>query len=673
MRREVTLVLMLLIVGALPMVATAETAVAPDFCCDATEVELHLLGPADGGTLSPFGERLAETAEEVVIASSISSEEVVASWRLDDLPGGSIPDGTWQLRLPVRVENAGGAQVNITVEVGIGRDVYIGQLPVQSTFVGQGSSTLSVDIPVEAVEVSDGWDLEVVLLARTVIFSVPQSDSQLLIEWGAEDEDATLTGEMPTVDMDLLEVEVEGADAYFGVVISSAFGTDLLAFNDELSLRVDGTPLTGDPVETLSQNGVRITWTWTDPDPGERTLTVEVVLRLQTGTATMSSESVPVTFTTQGGGGGGGTYYPVDEPLRTTGAGSPLDIVSTVDLGADRGQLVLERETKLTIDGEMAFWMRWALDHLGSDDLTLSPTIRSFSTDRIGPEERESRVIETVEVQEFEREMGKLHVSFLANGFGLDPEELIGDSSAFSSVSISLDLHGEDRVMTHPLTLTILSREIVENNVGYDLIRDFIIVQPVPYWSAWSIDMEARGSGMSSFFGASLDDGEGLELTSRRMPLGEVLHLEGEGLEQDLSFGVQVVLTTAPLHAPMLISAALLVLLTTGLYLGWRLTKRRKRRLLLVETALMTPIIAAMFLLAYPSEMVLVSGSVCTLLWTASGRLSPLREGMEDEPETAPLPTIACPACASVIPVPSQERPLRVVCHGCQRGITIQG
>lgn len=178
---------------------------------------------------------------------------------------------------------------------------------------------------------------------------------------------------------------------------------------------------------------------------------------------------------------------------------------------------------------------------------------------------------------------------------------------------------------------------------------------------------------MSSFFGASLDDGEGLELTSRRMPLGEVLHLEGEGLEQDLSFGVQVVLTTAPLHAPMLISTALLVLLTTGLYLGWRLTKRRKRRLLLVETALMTPIIAAMFLLAYPSEMVLVSGSVCTLLWTASGRLSPLREGMEDEPETAPLPTIACPACASVIPVPSQERPLRVVCHGCQRGITIQG
>lgn len=672
MHRSFVVLAVLLISAAAPLVHAEEVA-AEGFCCGASEVELFLLGTSDAGSLSPFAERLAESAEEVVIASSISSEEVVATWRLADLGGGEVPEGTWQLRLPVRVENAGGAQINLTVEVSLGRDVYIGQLPPQSTFIGQGSSTLSVDVPVEATSLTDGWDLEVVLLARTVIFSVPQSDSQLVVEWGSEDEDASLTGEMPAVNMDLLDVEIEGEDAYFGVVIESAFGTDLLAFSDDLSLRVDGTALTGDPVETLSQDGVRVTWTWTDPNPGEKTVTVEVVLRLQSGSATLSSEAVPLTFTTVGGGGGGGTYYPVDEPLRTTGAGSALDIVATADLATDRGQLILERETSLTIDGEMAFWMRWALDHLGSDDVTLSPTIRSFSTDRIGDDERESRVVETVEVQEFEREMGKLHVSFLANGFGLDPEELIGDSSAFSSVSISLDLHGDDRVRTHPLTLTILSREVVENGQDYNLVRDFIVVQPVPYWSEWSIDLTATGSGLTSFFSATFDGDEGLELSSRRYPLGEVLRLEGEGLEQGASFGIQATLTSAPLHAPMLISAALLTMLAGGLYVALKFTRQKMRRLLLLEASVMAPITLAMFVLAYQTELVLVSGGVCAVLWSVSGALSPSKPGVGGASSSTPLPTIACPACASVIPVPSPVRPLRVVCQGCERGITIQG
>ena len=671
MRRPLLVLAVLLLAGAAPFVH-AESVAAEGFCCGASEVELFLLGTADAGTLSPFAERLSDSAEEVVIASSISSEEVVATWRLPDLSGGDVPEGTWQLRLPVRVENAGGAQLNLTVEVGLGRDVFIGQLPPQSTFIGQGSSTLTVDVPVEALTLSEGWDLEVVLLARTVIFSVPQSDSQLIVEWGSEDEDASLTGEMPVVAMNLLEVEVEGEDAYFGVVIESAFGTDLLAFSDDLSLRVDGTPLSGDPVETLSQDGVRVTWTWTDPDPGEKTVTVEVVLRLQSGSATLSSDAVPRTFTTLGGGGGGGTYYPVDEPLRTTGAGSGLDIVATADLATDRGQLVLERETSLTIDGEMAFWMRWALDHLGSDDVTLSPTIRSFSTERIGDDERESRVVEAVEVQEFEREMGKLHVSFLANGFGFDPEELIGDSSAFSSVSISLDLHGDDRVRSHPLTLTILSREVVDDGQDYNLIRDFIIVQPVPYWSAWSIDFTASGSGLTSFFGAALDSDDELDLSVRRYPLGEVLHLEGEGLDQATSFGVQATLTSAPLHAPMLVSALLLVVLVGGFLLGLRLTRNKKRRLMLVEAGVMSPIVVAMFVFAYQTELVVASAAVCALLWTVSGLLSPVKAG-GGAGSAPPMPTFACPACSSLVPVPSPVRPLRVVCQGCSRGITIQG
>ena len=63
-----------------------------------------------------------------VIANAVTSEEVVATWRLQDLYAGTVPESTWAISLPVLVENAGGAQVNFTVEVAIGSNVYVGEL-----------------------------------------------------------------------------------------------------------------------------------------------------------------------------------------------------------------------------------------------------------------------------------------------------------------------------------------------------------------------------------------------------------------------------------------------------------------------------------------------------------------------------------------------------------------
>ena len=306
---------------------------------------------------------------------------------MQDLYAGTVPESTWAISLPVLVENAGGAQVNFTVEVAIGSNVYVGELPAPSTFVGQGQSTVSFNVPVEETTVNDGWDLEVVLLARSVIFSVPQSGSQLSVLWGADDADASITGDLAVVQMHLLDVETQGADAYVGIVVASPFGTDLLAFSNEMTLRLDGSVVSGDPVETQSADGIRVTWTYTDDDPGERTMSLQVTLRLQGGGATITSESRDVTFTTEGGDGGGGSYYPSEEPLRTTGAGSALTVVGSMAFSQDRGDLVLERETSITLDGEMAFWMRWSLDHLGSEDLALSPTIRSFRAGGVGDEE----------------------------------------------------------------------------------------------------------------------------------------------------------------------------------------------------------------------------------------------------------------------------------------------
>ena len=679
MRQVLVALLMLAPILIVPSAAAVEGRSSSEvICCPASEVELFMLGSPDSGSLNPFSERLGEDPESAVIANAVTSEEVVATWRLQDLYAGAVPDSTWSISLPVLVENAGGAQVNFSVEVAIGSNVFIGELPAQSTFIGQGQSTVSFSIPIEETAVNDGWDLEVVLLARSVIFSVPQSGSQLSVLWGAEDADASITGDLAVVQMHLLDVETQGADAYFGVVIASPFGTDLLAFSNELTLRLDGSVVSGDPVETQSADGIRVTWTYTDDDPMERTMVLEVTLRMQSGGATITSESREVTFITEGGDGGGGSYYPTEEPLRTTGAGSSLTVVGSMEFTQDRGDLVLERETSITIDGEMAYWTRWALDHLGSEDLALSPTIRSFRAGGVGDEERESRMIESVERQEFEQQMGKLHVSFLSNGLGLKPDELIGDSGDFDTVGITLDLQGEDRVINHPLTITVRSRERVEDGTLIDLVRDFIVVQPVPFWSGWSIDLTLRSSGLTALAGLDLGDAEGLTLNHRRLPMGEMAVLSGSDLDQGLTFELIAAPTSAPLYAPMLVLLGTLAVLAGGLALGWRVSRNRRRGLLMTEVVLLGIIVLAMFLFAYPSIFVLGAAGSSAFIWGVTALVSPrtartAAESRGGRMEHIPLPTFACPACGTVNDVPSHERPLRIVCMGCQRGITIQG
>jgi len=673
----------LLMLAPLVFVPTATAAegrsTSEIICCPATDVELFMLGSADSGSLSPFSERLGDDPESAVIANAVTSEEVVATWRLQDLYAGTVPDGTWTISLPVLVENAGGAQVNFTVEVAIGSNVYVGALPAPSTFVGTGESTITFDVPIEESTVSDGWDLEVVLLARTVVFSVPQSGSQLSVLWGADGAEASISGEFSAVEMRLLDVETDGADAYIGVVLSSPFGTDLLAFSDDLSLRLDGSVVSGDPVETQSADGIRVTWTYTDDDPGEQTMSVEVTLRLQSGGASITSEPTEVTFTTEDGEGGGGSYYPSEEPLRTTGAGSSLIVVGSMELSQDRGELVLERQTAITLDGEMSFWMRWSLDHLGSEDLALSPTIRSFRAGGVGDEERESRMIESIERQEFEQQMGKLHVSFLSNGLGLKPDELIGDSGEFDTVGVSLDLHGDERVISHPVTITIRSRERVADGTLIDLVRDFIVVQPVPFWSDWSIDLTLKTSGLTSLVGLDVGEAEGLTLNHRRMPMGESAVLSGEDLNQGVTFELIAAPTSAPLYAPLLVLIGTLGILAGGLALGWRVSRQRVRTLLMTEVVLLSIIVMAMFLFAYPSMFVFGAAGSSVFIWGVTALVSPRASRQRAASSSAkvnrnlPLPTFACPACGTVNDVPSHERPLRIVCQGCQRGITIQG
>ena len=60
------------------------------------------------------------------------------------------------------------------------------------------------------------------------------------------------------------------------------------------------------------------------------------------------------TIETSDTGGGTGTYYPDDEPLRTSGTGSPLAVSQKMEL-TKSDELKLSKTTTLEIGGEMRF------------------------------------------------------------------------------------------------------------------------------------------------------------------------------------------------------------------------------------------------------------------------------------------------------------------------------
>ena len=140
------------------------------------------------------------------------------------------------------------------------------------------------------------------------------------------------------VEMHLLDVETQGADAYIGIVVASPFGTDLLAFSNDLSLRLDGNVVAGDPVETQSANGIV-----------SRGLT-----RMTTPIAPCRSKSPvagwvghhrqrkPGHDLHHRGRQGSGVTIPQKNRFARLEPAS-LTVVGALDLSQDRGELVLER------------------------------------------------------------------------------------------------------------------------------------------------------------------------------------------------------------------------------------------------------------------------------------------------------------------------------------------
>ena len=645
-------------------------------CCDdAHDVELYLVGGSTG-ELTPFSQLLTDEANNAVIANSITSQETVGVWSFGRVWPGSIPDSTWNLVINYRVSDAGGAQINATATVKIGSQVFSDSTDLDSSVLAQGEGQIQFAIPVEAMSVSASSEIELELSARSVVFSVPGGDAKLEFLWGSEEFSSSISAEIPLMELSIDEPQVEGGDVYLSAVIDSPFGLDALAYSDSIEMFVDGLKVDGDPIETKRGDSIVVTWTWTDADSGTNNVQVSVRLNLQPD-GPLIQGSTQFTIQVTDTGGGTGTFYPEEEPLRTSGSGSPLAIEQLIDLSSDDGQLKMAKTTILEIDGEMAFWMRWGMDHIGDTDLSQNSVLFSWDKGGVTDENRESKNIENVEKEQFERQMKTRYRNYMSaiNGMQLQSNELIGDSGDFDTISVSVDLMGETRVVNHPLSITFSTLQSLQSGQQIELLRSFTTTQTTPIWQDYSITVEAKSSVLTSFGNSEMLESDYLSFSHSRFPWGEVITIEASSTSLDEDFTIIVQPNDNLLFAPMPLTIITLVIVLFGMFSSLSMTKNKHRRFLNLEFILV-PIIGLIYLFSYPPLFVFGASGVASMLWIVTGLISPRKQksNKQAQPEIqVDVPTVACPSCDTNIPVLSDERPLRIACGGCGKTIKIVG
>ncbi len=679
--RATTLLLVLICATLMPFSTTFTNTAAAEpvqVCCDtASSVDLYLVEGASGD-LTPFSQKLDTDSSSVSISNSITSEEQIGTWSMSQVWPGDVPESTWSFSIHYKVSDAGGAQVNATATVKIGSLSFSASTDIGSTILPQGEGVLSFDIPVDSTSLSASSDIELSLTARTVVFSVPESGAKLEFLWGSSDHESKITAEIPLLDLTIEDPIVDGSDVYLPVKIDSPFGLDTLSYSSSIELRVNNILISGNPVQTQNGDSFIITWTWQGASGGEETIQVSIRVSLQSSGPLLSGQSEFLVETFDGGGGTG-TFYPSNEPLRTSigGVGSPLSIEQNVELSISKGKLKLSRLTTLEVDGDMAFWMRWGMDHIGDVNIGPDSVLRGWNPGSITDQERVSKNIESVELEQFQREMVNRYRTYMTdlNGMQIDSGELIGDQGDFDTISISVDLMGETSVIEHPLKLQFSTLQTLEKDTNFILMRTFTSSSSDNIWKDYSLKIEATSSGMSSFAGAELLESDDLIFKHSRMPWGEKITVEGDSISPSEDFTITIQPTDSIFYGPTTLITLTGVIFLLGLLFCLRITRNRHRRFLMFELVLI-PLVMLIYYFSYPPVFIGGAAIAVVSLWFITSLVSPRRSlqnsSIAPQVETS-LPTIGCPACKTVNIVTSDIRPLRIACSGCSRTIKIVG
>ncbi len=640
-----------------------------EVCCDSSEVELFLRGPSDSGSLTPFN--LVSDSQEYVFSNAVFQKTEIAKWSINPAWSGSYPSKTWDFGIEYDVSNAGGAQINASVEVKLGGETYIGSTDQTNSFLA-GEGTLSISVEVEAGTISSSSEVSVKFDAQSIFFSVPGNDAALKFMWGADAEESSILADLPVVDLLIDEPVTAGMDAYISVIVASPFGQLAAAHASSLEATVNGIKLAGDPIQTSSGDYVRLTWTWTASSEGKQNISIGASIKLQSDTPILSGSTDFEIYITDNGDSGGDILYGFGEPLPTNGKGSPLIVNMELTLDTNDDYLTLERVIELTIDNEVAFWMRWGLDNIGENNDSLSRPLKIFSAGLVKPEDRRNSIIDDVEKSEFENQMVNLAVTYMDEGIALKLKELIrSEVEDLTRISFDLDLMGEEKVTPHPLKLTITTLQVLEPNEVTTLLREFIDVQPTPIWSSVDLTIDIETSMLSSLTSPTVTGDDSFELTQRRTPFGESIQISSSELSPSATFTFSAMPTDNPLNAPISLSIITLVILLGGLWFALRMTKIKRRGALWIEMTLIPANLLALYL-AYSPFTVGAIAAITVTIWIITAIASPRRKGVTGIAASKNEdPIIECPACSTPNPITSDQRPFRLPCGGCGRGLKI--
>ena len=131
-----------------------------------------------------------------------------------------------------------------------------------------------------------------------------------------------------------------------------------------------------------------------------------------------------------------------------------------------------------------------------------------------------------------------------------------------------MDLNGQSAVINHPVTLRFSTTELVTDGKRIDLLRNFIVVQPAPLWSDYSLTLDARSSALTALSNSRVKESTAFDFSVSRLPWGDRIHLDGEGLEQSENFAFEALPTSNLIYAPPLAFGADLGGVAGGLRCG---------------------------------------------------------------------------------------------------------
>ena len=639
-------------------------------CCESGSYDLHLIGRDSTASLSPFDDELG-AEERVLIENAVTQLAEIHSWEFTPGWGGAYPDGDWLFSLPYEVNNAAGIDINATVVVTIGSrtfEVYSGP---GNTYLPAGASTiLEIPINIESGNMGGTDTISISLQVQTLVFSLPGTDAGVEFIWGTEDDHGFVSVELPLLDITMAPPVVEGRSVFLQMQFSSGYGTKMVG-STVITVTAGGTTIATMPVLEIQGQDILATWTWAvDSSLPDGEYIVNISLVVQEGASPFQGEiSWDLQFG-EGDGGTGGVYYPNEEPPKTDGSGSRLDIFITGELSTDGGRLVIARETKITFHDSAALWLRWGLNNLGNTSLDSDSTWTMFVGGDVTEEMRNNRLIDDVEIREMSQQLqsGRL-MSFLDGGLFLESEELLGGRfSDFQTIEVKVESHGENRIMHTQISIVISTTQMISDGERYTLVRSFIKPQTQTYWNDVSLNVEITSSAGTSF-AKIYKDSSGAELSTEHKRLGssESLRASADGIDVDSTISISFQPTTNPLYSPGVLLGIVIFGLVGAFFFSWRISKNKSRLALFLEVPL--GILAGFaYVLAYPMETLVIITGGTGGLWMITAVISPRRLdkiGVLDIDGLPEVPTIDCPKCSTSNPITTSQRPTRIPCGGC--------